>query len=274
LLVAGCSAACGNGGDGRMVASPTHVTATPTPTAAPTVCSETFRSNPSAATPPYGGTLFIDPDIMTNADPTSFAGVTYQGQGERTMYDRRIESSITVNAHLFSARFGTNVVVEVQVNPEFSREDAEVEAVRYATTVGRMPAFLFRDVDTMWIHRGLNLFGGGGRSLLIHTDQGAQYVAEGLLEEVFLHEAAHASLDAYHATAPRWLEAQVADGGAISDYARDYPTREDVAETLAPYLAQRFWSERLTPVDVEKIRRAIPARLLYLDCLELSIAPP
>ena len=44
------------------------------------------------------------------------------------------------------------------------------------------------------------------------------------LEEVFLHEAAHTSLDSYHSTSKGWINAQLADNGNfISDYAKKYP---------------------------------------------------
>lgn len=265
LLLAGCAP----GGDDQ----PPADAAPPTADAA-AACGEAPPANPSPpAAPPYAGTVFIDPDLMTAADPTSFVGVVYKGQGQRTMYDRRTESFNMVNAHLFDATFGASTIVEVQVNPEMSRTDAEVEAIRYATVIGRMPGFLFRDLDTVWIHRGLNPFGGGNRNLLIHTEQGTQYIAGGFLEEVFLHEGAHTSMDAHHANAADWLAAQGADRGAISDYARDNPMREDVAESLGPYLAQRFWVDRMAPADIDKIRGAIPARIAYFNCLQLSNAP-
>ena len=42
------------------------------------------------AEPPFSGTIFIDPDIITSADATTFQGVSYGGQGLRTMFDRRV----------------------------------------------------------------------------------------------------------------------------------------------------------------------------------------
>jgi hypothetical protein len=224
-----------------------------------------------AATPPYSGTSFISPDIITDADPTSFVDLAYTGQANRTMFDRRTASFNAVNAYLFDAQFGANTNVEIQVNPEFTQAEAEQEARYYAASIGRLPAFLFRDLRTVWIHKGMNAFGGGNDNLLIHTGQGQSYAASGFLEEIFLHEAAHTSMDAYHASTPRWQEAQTADGVAISTYARENSLREDVAETLVPYLAQAFRSDRINAEDLAKIQEAIPARIQYLDCLNLSM---
>ena len=48
----------------------------------PSPCNDNFN-------PPYGGTIFIDPDIITPDDPTTFVSLTYAGTGVREMYDRR-----------------------------------------------------------------------------------------------------------------------------------------------------------------------------------------
>ena len=54
--------------------------------------------------------------------------------------------------------------------------------------------------------------GGGNNNLLIHTDWSERhYERQGILEETFVHEAAHTSLDARHAQSAEWLQAQEAD---------------------------------------------------------------
>ncbi len=69
--------------------------------------------------PPFGGTIFLDPDIITSSDITTFRGASFSGQGSRTMYDRRVNDWITVNAYLFDAIFDDGPTIEIQVNPEF-----------------------------------------------------------------------------------------------------------------------------------------------------------
>ena len=87
--------------------------------------------------PPFDGTIFIDPDIVTADDPTTFPGLVHVGQGSRTMLDRRVNGWITVDA-----------------------VDSQVEAEFYATVIGRLSTSLREDVETVWIHRGVELFGG------------------------------------------------------------------------------------------------------------------
>jgi hypothetical protein len=226
------------------------------------------------ATPPFGGTIFIDPDIITSADASTFEGLEYAGQATRTMFDRRVDSFTMIDAYLFDASFDDGLTAEIQVNPEFgSVEAALVEATKYATVIGRLPTGLRTDVQTVWIHQGTQPFGGGNHNLLIHVGQADLYVADGILEETFLHEAAHTSLDAMHATSPGWLAAQAADAVFISTYARDFPYREDIAESFVPYLAVRYRSDRISVQLAEVITRTMPNRIKYFDDQGLDMYP-
>jgi hypothetical protein len=216
----------------------------------------------------------MDPDIITAADPTAYLGIVATGQANRTMYDFRVRDWITVNAYLFEATYFEGFVVEVQVNPEFgSQAAALVEAEKYAEVIGRIPTGLRTDLETVWIHRGDEPFGGGNNNILIHVDAAEIQMAKGRLEEIMVHEGAHTSLDAAHQSAPGWLAAQAADGRFISTYAEEYPDREDIAESMVAYLAVRYRSDRISePLD-EFIWLFIPNRIDYFDSLGLAMYP-
>jgi len=225
-------------------------------------------------TPPFSGTIFIDPDIILPSDPTSFTSIAYVGRGDRTMFDRRINGWVTLNAFLFDAVYDNGAIIEVQVNPEFVTEGAsQVEADHYAEVIGRLPVALRADVETVWIHRGVEPFGGGNNNLLIHTGQGEIYERDGILEETFVHEAAHTSLDAAHRVASGWVAAQDADPTFISTYARDFPQREDIAESMVPYIAVRYRQDRVSAALRARIESTIPHRLAYLDGLLMDMHP-
>lgn len=225
-------------------------------------------------TPPFSGTIFIDPDIITSSDPTTYQTLTAKGQDTRTMYDRRANAFINLNAYLFDATFTDGFTVEVQVNPEYgSATAAAAVALKYLPAIGRLPFALRRDVETVWLHKGVNPFGGGNRNLLIHDGQGDLYIADGILEETFVHEAAHTSLDAAHAAAAGWIKAQQQDPAFISTYARDNPASEDIAESFLPWLAVRYRAERITTAIASTITQAIPGRLAYFDSQNLSMLP-
>lgn len=228
----------------------------------------------SVQDPPFSGTIFIDPDIITSADPTAFESVAYTGRGDRTMFDRRAGTWIQNNAYLFQATYNDGLSAEIQVNSEFGSESAAmVEASRYALEVGRLPTVLRSEMQTMWIHKGVQPFGGGNHNILIHTGQSDLYIRDSILEETLVHEASHTSLDPTHAASSGWLAAQLADPEFISTYARDNPNREDVAETFLTYLAVRHRADRISTGLKQTIEQAIPNRIAYFDGLQLDLYP-
>ena len=215
--------------------------------------------------PPFGGTVWIDPDIITPSDPTALQNITAAGRGERTMFDWRVEDRITVNAYLFNARFDDGLTTEIQVNPEFGSASAAMEeANKYGRAIGQLPTLLRTHVETVWIHKGDHPAGGGNNNILIHVGLVSDKREE-FLEEILVHEAAHTSLDVIHSKAPDWIAAQKADGNYISTYALDYPRREDIAESFLPYLAIRYRSARISQSYERTILETIPNRIAYFD---------
>ncbi|MCA6075080.1 hypothetical protein [Fulvivirga sedimenti] len=234
---------------------------------------ENIQPPPAPAVPPFGGTIFLDPDIITEDDPTTFVSLSYSGQAERVMYDRRVNNWINSTPFLFDAVFDDGLEIEIQVNPEFGKDAGEVLSLKYAEVIGRLPTALRKDVETVWIHRGTEPFGGGNNNLLIHTGQSTLYENDGILEETFVHEASHTSLDAEHASSSGWIAAQKADGNFISTYARDNPQREDIAETYLLYFALRYRPGRISESLKNTITRTIPNRIEYFEGLELDMHP-
>ena len=227
--------------------------------------------------PPFWGTAWVTPDILGPADPTSLRGVTYTGRGTREIFDRRIDDWVSVNAYLFDVQFGERTV-EWQFNPEFgSAEAARAEIDVFAPALGRLPSALLAQVRQVDVNAGDGRFGGNfyDGSILIHTEgEDAKFAVDGgFLEEVFIHEAAHVSLDPKHSRAPGWLAAQRADRVFISEYARDFPHREDVAETILPYFAVRYKPERLTASLRWLMTITTPHRLTYFDEQGLDMSP-
>lgn len=234
------------------------------------------------AAPPFEGTAFIDPDILTSASPSSFVSLSYAGMGVRTMFDRRTNAFASYNVFLFNATYADRAgTVEFQVNAEFGNHAvAHMEALLYAVIVGQTPRVLRERLLTVWMHRGDEAFGGGNDNLLIHVGNGDglgiyadYYLAHGVMEEIVLHELSHTSLDPNHAAAPGWLAAQQADPEFLSTYARDNPTREDIAETFGPWLAVRCNRSALTPTMAATIEAAVPNRLAYFDARGFNLNP-
>ena len=228
--------------------------------------------------PPYQGTVFITPDLLGPADPTSLRDVTYTGRDARTIFDARVEEWIPRDVYLFEMRYSGGTL-EFQVNPEFGSVDAaRAEVDAYAPAIGRLPVALMSELVYVTINAGTELFraaigGSWHGGIIIHTGQGVEYTRDGFLEEVLFHEAGHVALDLDHASASGWRTAQEADSVFISDYARANPDREDVAESISAWFAVRYRAERLSESDRAAILTAIPNRSLYFDDLGFDMSP-
>jgi hypothetical protein len=226
------------------------------------------------ATPPYNGTIHIEPFILTSNDQSAFASLSYAGQGTREMFDRRVAKYVTLQPYLFNANYDDGLHIEIQVNPEFgSVNAAQVIAQKYAIVIGRLPHVLRSDVKTSSIHQGRMPFGGGNNNLLIHTGMADEYESQGILEEALLHESTHTSLDSRYASAPGWLAAQRSDPDFISTYARDNPTTEDVAETYLTYLALQYRSNRVLNSFQGSVLAAVPNRIFFFANQPLDLYP-
>lgn len=223
---------------------------------------------------PYGGTIFVDEDIITSSDSSAFVNATYTGRGMKRVYDRRVSNWDTINAYLFEVVWNDGLNSEAVINPEFANvPSAEIEAEKYGRIIGQLPYCLRTDVDEIWIHKGVELFGGGLNSILIHTGQTEFYENNGILEETLVHEACHTSLDAAHSASAGWLNAQILDEGFISDYAEDFPYREDIAESFLMWMALRYREDRISTLDFNLITAAIPNRLTYFDGIVCDLFP-
>ena len=135
---------------------------------------------------PFHGTIFIDPDIVTPEDYTTFINLSYNGRAERIMFDRRVADWITSTPYLFPANYDDSIQIEIQVNPEFGDlASAKLQAEKFAPVIGQLTTELRKDVQTVWIHKGNYPFGGGNNNLLIHTDYSElNYEEQGILEAV------------------------------------------------------------------------------------------
>lgn len=225
-------------------------------------------SGPALATPPYSGTVFVDPDILITDDPSTFVQAISTGSGSREMFDRRVNEFVTLNALLFDAYYTDGSKVEVQVNPEFDLTEATRKAAFYGHAIGQLPLALRVDLETVWIHKGDQAFGGGNNNILIHTDA-PEYHGE-WLEETLFHEACHTSLDGRAAESFEWYDAQANDSEFISTYARDNPDREDVAESCLMYFALRYREERISINTLATISETIPNRVVVLDSFNIN----
>ena len=238
--------------------------------------------------PPLENAIWDSGDLITSSDPSLFSEIEYKGTGQREMYDRRNGGAwINIEPYLFDTNFSDGLKTEIQINPEFTLDEATVEANKYAFLIGQLPTALRKDVQTMWIHKGEELFGGGNYNILVHTGMSEQYenlYSESVIEEILIHEATHTSIDSYHypnggwtnsgyCEGEGWIEAVENDNECyITTYARDNQYREDLAELMPFYVAVRYFPERISSELRDKILSCNFNRIKYLDSLNLDMS--
>ena len=217
---------------------------------------------------PYRRSVLITNNILNSSDNSAFTSIESIPDNPRYMYDFRNNGSwIRITPFLFKAKFSDDTEIEVQVNSEFeNKTNAEKIALIYLEEIGRLPKLFRKNLERVWIHKGYENFAGGNNNFLIYHDTGLIHKEYGLLEEIFLHEGVHTSLDSDHSLSNGWINAQKADNGNfISDYAKQYPKREDLAETIPVCFALKYKRERLSDHTIKKIEKTIPNRIEYCN---------
>ena len=233
------------------------------------------------------GTVWHSPDVITPADPSALDSVRYVGRGTRGFFDPFVkEWRNDLRLYLFRARFGQHVM-EVQAHPRYgSVASARAAAEALTPPLGRIPYALLAGGSEFEISP-TETGGAGGTGChggIFHLNgHASDLLTGGFIEEVLLHEGAHASLDdcnwprrrtiPRHSGSAGWLAAQKADGKFISEYARAHPTREDVAESIWGWFVVRCVPDRVAPWVVEAIKARIPHRLAYFDSQDFDMSP-
>ena len=219
---------------------------------------------------PYSGTVFVSSEVLTPSSPSDLLSVEYDETVNKRTFDRRVNAWINATSHVFSAKFECALEnVDVIVNAEIDRQEAEVQASRFARILGQLPFGSRKAIRELWVHPGNELAGGGNSSILVYT--GYADSNPSFLEEAFIHEAAHTSLDwAWGGAVNReaWQDAARSDGRFISQYASDNPSREDVAESYGAFLVhEASRTNEALRNDAERIGYTIPNRLNFFRSL-------
>jgi len=222
-----------------------------------------------ATTPPYEGTVFISPNVLTSSDPTVFdsGSVTYLDTGCREVYYEpdaawRYLSGMSV----FEVRFRDGTRTEAWVDPQYTREEARAQIDKMFPSFGRIPYFLRTGVSVIAILKDGTGWNAGSNVITVHDETFEEDDSGGYAEEGWLHESAHLSVDDSAYGTSEWDTAVGADSGRyISTYARDYPDREDVAESMSAWFPFRHLPSRIESDDADLIEATIPNRLDYFD---------
>lgn len=218
-------------------------------------------------------------NIIIESDPSAFKSVRLEVEKEAEMYDRDINNNqggwINPISWIFKLSYNDEIESEIRMRKvDFSKEEAIDLANKYGAKMGQLPACLRKGVEKINILKSDALFGGNNYNNSIEITIGATselYERTGNMEETLFHEATHAALDDLYQK--DWQQHRDKDSKFISQYAFDYPNREDISESFILYSALNYRNKRLLASEKEKIESHIPNRLNYYKNLGLDMYP-
>ena len=244
--------------------------------------------------PPYqGGAVYYFPNTITeNNFPSTLESITYKGLLYREFWNNNDGGGLVkIDTHVFDITTTDDTSFEFILNAnDFTdageNSDGYAQVVKHATAICRLPWYVREKLDYVGLSGpGDSPFGATASTgkMNLNTHRTKDLFSDGgywrgTIEELLLHEGSHVCVDSLYKNDLGWQAAQDADNRFISTYARDNPTREDIAETLTPWMLARQYvdllqepisSDCLTP-DVKTIVNAIPNRLRFL---ELNLSP-
>jgi hypothetical protein len=223
------------------------------------------------------------PDLILPQDPNIFSGLERIGETKRY-------TQIGWNPYygfLYEATYKNGKTIEIIVEKQANVTIANALALSYANHIGKLPPFLLSGVVSLhlFIQDG---YGPSGRFPEYYNAL-ADNTSE-CIEEMFIHKFVHASLDfpipwVYYDPRDKvtvveqigiveekaWMTAIAKDNFFISDYARERPKNEDLAEVFPAYLASRWRPERFDPLLIDFLNEKFYHRFKVLDDLELFL---
>ena len=229
------------------------------------------------------GSVWIDKDIITKKDPSSFISLEFIEEKKIEWWDQRtwkindkqyenINQKIFFNVFIFRAFFERSHDILIRVNSEFkTQKKAEKQAAIYAKIYGQMPNFLKEKARSLTIHKGNFGWLGGNEDVIIYT-----YLDRGHSEEAMFHELAHVSLDFQFdgsINENEWRNSILKDRYYITRYAYDYFFQEDIAETALWWFATKCKPNTISKKNYNKVIKHLPNRLEYLDNQDYDFYP-
>ena len=232
--------------------------------------------------PPFSGTMWDLPNLITSSDYTIYSTSSYQGIETRLFYDKSIPDFINYPAHIYKVNFGDDLSIDFEIYTEFTQEEAGNIEQKYAPLIGQLGKDLRRNIKSFEFLKGEEVASAqrsddlNYANITFHTDWLTNLVETrpdgDKTEELLIHESAHLSIDPYVYGQQGWTDAVNLDGNFLSTYAKDNPDSEDVAETFQAYIAVKFFPDRISNSLRDTILSVCLNRFKYFDSLNLDLS--
>lgn len=219
------------------------------------------------ADPPSNGTVYLDSDIIRPSDPTSFVSFRYTGTVQRRAYHSEYMAFQDYTGYNFELTFDDGDTLEVSVDEQVGDQSAgEAEVNKIAVAIGQAPAVLRREVTviTVWSGPGRGTADRRG-NVSAYASAITTLINRGNLEEFFVHEFSHTSVDKWFYTDADYIKAVALDNNYVSTYAVENPNSEDISESMTAYIAVRYRADRITAELESRILATMARRTDYFD---------
>lgn len=208
-------------------------------------------------------------DFISHSDPSSFESISYLGTGRREMPDRRKNTLFDLSTYLFQSSF-YDAKIDIWVHSDFRTKEVALQyAMKLSGPLGKLPYQMRQKLSHVVVQKGdLAAFAEDkGQFFVVYSDNIDIRINNNDFEETVFHESVHATLDFDNVRSTQWKSVQKLDSTFITEYAANFPEREDLAETaLFVYTAINNPS-RLPVSVVEWMSENIPNKLAYIKRL-------
>ena len=214
-----------------------------------------------------------DHEFIKTSDESAYACVVYQSTARAQMPDSRTNRLFADGVFIFEARYRDGTSVELWAHPDFqTKENALVSVEPVAQAVGKLPTFMRSKLDHVVVHEGDRTAYSEhlGRFFVVYSDNIQTRINNHDLEETVFHESVHATLDHPLRDSQEWKGVQLADGAFITEYAKDNPETEDMAESALFAWAMIMHPGRLPDSVEASVREIMLYRLTYFEKLFLA----
>lgn len=243
-------------------------------------------------------------NVIQPADPSTLQKVVYIGEEKRKILepsdDREDKSRrfyFKTSTYVYDAYFENGKIIEVLVYFKNTHKiKGEYLAEEYSYMLGQMPNVLLQRLDGAHIYadvQGISNASANTRIINIHVKGENGYSFGKSIEELFIHELVHASLDKpIHGTYKKvnkirhkndisksvklsWRGWRKAVKGDKKKYVNDYAKttiHEDLAESFIAWIALRY-SKRTSDWDKALIEKKVPNRMKFFDEQQFDMYP-
>ena len=232
--------------------------------------------------PPFNGTMWDLPDLIKPSDYTIYSNSEYAGIQTRLFYDTSIPDFVDYPAHIYTINFGDGLTLDFEIHTDFSEQEAFSINQKYAPLIGQLGKELRKNIKSFEFLKGEYRASAqltndlSYANITLHLDWLNNIVETrpdgDRTEELFIHEAAHLSIDPYVYGEQEWIDAVNLDGNYLSKYAKDNPNSEDIAEVFQAYIAVKYFPERISNTLKDTILSVSLNRFKYFDSLNLDLS--